>query len=108
MEKLDKEVAERHAQELADLQKRQSLAGASPAPPAYVMQLADSLYDTKLSAGADKVPLLVVFPSHPYLIMPDLYMVLCRPSQCHLLFVHVKPGPPGPRALSAWRRFQGA
>lgn len=55
IEKLDKGVSERHAQELADLQRRQSTAGASSAPPTDVMQLADSLYDTKLSAGAEKV-----------------------------------------------------
>ncbi|CAL5229542.1 g12889 [Coccomyxa viridis] len=54
IEKLDKGVSERHAQELADLQRRQSTAGASSAPPTDVMQLADSLYDTKLSAGAEK------------------------------------------------------
>ena len=56
IEKLDKEIAERHAQEIADLQGRQPTAGASSAPQTDVMQLADSLYDTKLSAGAEKVP----------------------------------------------------
>ena len=55
VEKLDREVAGRHVQELADLQRRQPTAGASSAHPADVMQLADSLYDTKLSAGAEKV-----------------------------------------------------
>lgn len=55
MDKLDKEIADRHAQEVADLQRRQSSTEASNGPEAIVMQLADSLYDTKLSAGSEKV-----------------------------------------------------
>ena len=55
VDKLDEEIANRHAQELADLQRRQSSTEASNGPEADVMQLADSLYDTKLSAGAEKV-----------------------------------------------------
>ena len=55
VDKLDKDIAERHTQEVEELQRRQPDAGTSSAPPVDVMQLADSLYDTKLSAGAEKV-----------------------------------------------------
>ena len=67
MDKLDKKVMERHAQELADLQRRQSSADASNgAPAADVTQLADNLYDTKLSAGSEKVSKTLLGPlQHP-------------------------------------------
>ena len=54
IDKLDKEILDRHAQELADLQTRQTHEEASHDSPADVMHLADSLYDTKLSAGTQK------------------------------------------------------
>ena len=70
VEKLDMEIAERHAQEVADLRRRQPSAGNSNAPPANVMELADSLYDTKLSAGAEKV-----FSSRAF----SRFSMLCHP-----------------------------
>ena len=57
VDKLDKGILDRHAQELADLQTRQVHEEALHDGPADVMHLADSLYDTKLSAGALKARL---------------------------------------------------
>ena len=57
VDRLDKGILDRHAQELADLQMRQVHEEASHDGPADVMHLADSLYDTKLSAGPQKARL---------------------------------------------------
>ena len=54
IDKLDKGILDRHAQEHADLQTRQTHEEASHDSPADVMHLADSLYDTKLSARTQK------------------------------------------------------
>ena len=58
VDKLDKDILDRHAQELADLQMRHAHVEALDDGPADIMHLADSLYDTKLSAGAQKAWLL--------------------------------------------------
>ncbi len=67
MDQLDRKIAERHAQELADLERRQSSAGASDGGPAAdVMQLANTLYDTRVSAAVQKVSkALLDLPEHP-------------------------------------------
>ena len=64
MDKLDKELAERHAREAAALEARLSAAAAGQdcAPEAAVMQLAGSLYDVKLSS--DKVATPAIMTMH--------------------------------------------
>lgn len=51
IEKLDKEIADRHAEELAALEKRL----AADASDEGTLKLAESLYETKLSNDQDKV-----------------------------------------------------
>ncbi len=53
IEKLDKEIGDRHAAELAALETR--LAAEADMPDDGTVQLAESLYDTKLTGGQDKV-----------------------------------------------------
>ena len=72
VDKLDKEILDRHAQELADLQTRQTHEEASHDSPADVMHLADSLYDTKLSAGTQKA--WVSHSSAPFDLVPHVPM----------------------------------
>ncbi|BDA44675.1 Deubiquitinase OTUD6B [Coccomyxa sp. Obi] len=52
IEKLDKEISDRHAAELAALEKR--LAAEADTPDDGTVKLAESLYDTKLTSSQDK------------------------------------------------------
>jgi hypothetical protein len=55
VDKLDKEISDRHADELAALEKR--LASSGEAGGEATSQLAYSLYETKLTNGTSKVTL---------------------------------------------------
>ena len=52
IEKLDKEISDRHAAELAGLEKR---LAAESSPGDETVQLAESLYETKLNNGQERV-----------------------------------------------------
>ncbi len=53
IEKLDKEISDRHAAELAAMEDR--LAAEADTPGDGTVKLAESLYDTRLTSSQDKV-----------------------------------------------------
>lgn len=84
IENLDKEISDRHAAELAVLEKR--LAAEADAPDDGTVKLAESLYDTKLTSSQDKVALTSAAIQHQCLAMSCTHVAVERMPGCQAMW----------------------